>query len=181
MAERPYPPTSITQHTLWTALTGDIPPLRLPAAPIAHAALDSRDVRPGDLFVALLGPNTDGHAYIGAALSNGAQAVIIEERGREAARVAGAITIDCTRGRWALYAELPERYQPGMVLAYVVDDSVQAIQKVGSFQRAHRTNSALKVVGVTGSVGKTSTKELTANVLRQRFATHASPGNLNSE
>ncbi|GIK74967.1 MAG: UDP-N-acetylmuramoyl-tripeptide--D-alanyl-D-alanine ligase [Chloroflexota bacterium] len=181
MAERPYPPTSITQHTLWTALTGDIPPLRLPAAPIAHAALDSRDVRPGDLFVALLGPNTDGHAYIGAALSNGAQAVIIEERGRETAHAAGAITVDCTRGRWALYAELPERYQPGMALAYVVDDSVQAIQKVGSFQRAHRTNSTLKVVGVTGSVGKTSTKELTANVLRQRFATHASPGNLNSE
>ncbi len=181
MAERPYPSTSITQHTLWTALTGDIPPLRLPAAPIAHAALDNRDVRPGDLFVALAGSNTDGHAYIGAALNNGAQAVIIEERGRDAAHAAGAVTIDCTRGRWALYAELPDSYRPGMALAYVVDDSVQAIQKVGSFQRAHRTDPALQVIGVTGSVGKTSTKELTANVLRQRFVTHASPGNLNSE
>lgn len=181
MAERPYTPTSITQHTLWTALTGDIPPLHLPATPIVHAALDSRDIHPGDLFVALLGPNTDGHTYIGAALNNGAQAVIIEARGQEAAHTAGAITIDCTRGRWALYAELPEHYRPGMALAYVVDDSVQAIQKVGSFQRAHRSNPALKVVGVTGSVGKTSTKELTANVLRQRFVTHASPGNLNSE
>jgi len=181
VAERPYPSTSITQHTLWTALTGEIPPLHLPARPIAHAALDSRDVRPGDLFVALLGSNTDGHAYIGAALHNGAQAVIVEERGRDAAHAAGAVTIDCTRGRWALHAELPAHYQPGMALAFVVDDSVRAIQKVGSFQRAHRTAPALKVIGVTGSVGKTSTKELTANVLRQRFVTHASPGNLNSE
>ena len=46
---------------------------------------------------------------------------------------------------------------------------------------SHRTNPALRVVGVTGSVGKTSTKELTASVLRQRYTTHASPGNLNSE
>ncbi len=181
MAERPYPSTSITQHTLWTALTGDIPPLSLPPIPIAHAALDSRDIRRGDLFVALLGPNTDGHAYIEAALKNGAQALIVEERGREAALAAGAVAVDCTRGRWALFADLPERYRAGTPVAYVVDDSVQAIQKVGAFQRAHRTHPALKVIGITGSVGKTSTKELTANVLRQRFVTHASPGNLNSE
>ncbi|HHY56607.1 MAG TPA: hypothetical protein GYA08_14360, partial [Chloroflexi bacterium] len=49
MAERPYPSTSITQHTLWTALTGDTPPLTLPPLRIAHAALDSRDIRPGDM------------------------------------------------------------------------------------------------------------------------------------
>ena len=52
MAERPYPPTSITQHTLWTALTGDAPPLPLPPIPIAHAALDSRDIRSGMALVA---------------------------------------------------------------------------------------------------------------------------------
>lgn len=181
MAERPYPTTSITLHTLWTALTGEIPPLTLPPTPVSHAALDSRDVRLGDLFVALLGPNTDGHTYIGVALGNGAQAIIVEERGREVAQAAGAAIVDCTRGRWALYAELPESYQPGAPIAYVVDDSVQALQKIGSFQRAHRTLPVLKVIGVTGSIGKTSTKELTANVLRQRFVTHASPGNLNSE
>ncbi|MCS6827177.1 MAG: UDP-N-acetylmuramoyl-tripeptide--D-alanyl-D-alanine ligase, partial [Caldilinea sp.] len=77
--------------------------------------------------------------------------------------------------------QLPESYQPGAPIVYIVDDSVEAMQKVGSFQRVHRTNAALKVIGVTGSVGKTSTKELTANVLRQRYVTHASPGNLNSE
>jgi UDP-N-acetylmuramoyl-tripeptide--D-alanyl-D-alanine ligase len=184
LAERPYPPTSITQHTLWTALTGDMPPLALPPIPIAHAALDSRDIRHGDMFVALAGSNTDGHAYIGAALANGAQAIIAEERGRAAVQIAavqGAAVVDCTRGRWAIDAVLPATYQPGAPIAYIVDDSVQAIQKVGAFQRVHRSHPALRVVGVTGSVGKTSTKELAANVLRQRYATHASPGNLNSE
>lgn len=184
MAERPYPATSITQHTLWTALTGDMPPLALPPIPIAHAALDSRDIRHGDMFVALAGSNTDGHAYIGAALANGAQAIIAEERGRAAVQIAavqGAAVVDCTRGRWAIDAVLPATYQPGAPIAYIVDDSVQAIQKVGAFQRVHRSHPALRVVGVTGSVGKTSTKELAANVLRQRYVTHASPGNLNSE
>ncbi len=181
MAERPYTATSITQHTLWTALTGQIPPMMLPAAPIAHAALDSRDVRWGDLFVALLGSNTDGHAYLGAALANGAQAVIAEEHGRAAARAAGAAIVDCTRGRWAISAQLPAEYQHPVPVAYIVDESVQALQKIGAFQRAHRTDPALRVIGITGSVGKTSTKELTANVMRSRFVTHASPGNLNSE
>lgn len=181
MAERPYPTTSITQHTLWTALTGDTPPLALPPFPIAHAALDSRDIRAGDMFVALAGSNTDGHAYIGAALANGAQAIIAEERGRAAAQSLGAVVVDCTRARWARDAALSAAYQPGAPIAYIVDDSVLALQKVGAFQRVHRTQPALRVIGVTGSVGKTSTKELTANVLRQRYVTHASPGNLNSE
>jgi len=178
--ERPYPSTSITQHTLWTALTGDIPPLVLPPIPILHAALDSRDVRAGDLFIALAGSRTDGHAYIEDALRQGAQAVIAEPRGREAGQK-GGVVIDCTRARWALQAQLPDSYRPGTPIVYIVDDSIEALQKVGSFQRVHRTNATLKVVGVTGSVGKTSTKELTAHVLRQRYVTHASPGNLNSE
>ena len=181
MAERPYTATSITQHTLWTALTGEIPPMLLPAVPIANAALDSRDVRPGDLFVALLGASSDGHAYIGAALANGAQAVIAEEHGRAAARAAGAAIVDCTRGRWAISAELAEEYKPGGPIAYIVDASVTALQKLGAFQRAHRTRPSLRVIGITGSVGKTSTKESTASVMRRRFVTHASPGNLNSE
>ncbi len=182
MAERPYPSTSITQHTLWTALTGDVPPLALPPIPIAHAALDSRDIRSGDLFVALAGQNTDGHAYVGRGA--GQRRPGADHRRARAcggADAAGAAVVDCTRGRWAIHATLPASYQPGAPIAYVVDDSVQAIQLVGAFQRVHRTNPALRVIGVTGSVGKTSTKELTASVLRQRYTTHASPGNLNSE
>lgn len=63
----------------------------------------------------------------------------------------------------------------------MVDDSTQALQQVGAFQRLHRANTNLRVIGITGSVGKTSTKELTAGVMRQRFRTLASQGNLNNE
>ncbi len=182
MAEdRPAVITHITQHTLWTALSGEIPPLAVPATPIGRAVIDSRDVAAGDLFVALVGQNADGHQYLPPALANGAGAVIVEERGRTAALQAGAAVVDCTRGRWSLTAKLPENYQPKQQIAYVVDDSAQALQQVGAFQRLHRTNENLRVIGITGSVGKTSTKELTAGVMRQRFRTLASQGNLNNE
>lgn len=184
-AGRPYTATRLTQHTLWTALTGELPPLAVPATPIAHAAIDSRDVAQGDLFVALAGSSTDGHNYIATAVANGAQAVIAEARGRAAAQESGAAPVDCTRGHWsltaALSATLSAGYSPGQPLAYIVDDSEQALQQLGGFQRLHRANPALRVIGVTGSVGKTSTKELTAAVMRRHCRTLASQGNLNNE
>jgi UDP-N-acetylmuramoyl-tripeptide--D-alanyl-D-alanine ligase len=181
LASRPYTETRITQHTLWQALTGQTPPMELPPLPIGHAAIDSRDIQPGDLFVALLGSQTDGHNYVGVALEHGARAVICEERGAAAARQAGAALVNCTAGRWALLATLPEGHQPGVPLAYLVDDSLLALQATGAFQRLHRTRPGLRVYGVTGSVGKTSTKELAANVLQVKYQTLASAGNLNSE
>ncbi len=180
-ASGPVVATHITQHTLWTALSGEIPPLKLRATPIANAVLDSRDARPGDLFVALVGQNTDGHTFIPAALANGAAAAIAEERGRAAAVQAGAAVVDCTRGRWSLTAALPDGYRGEQPLVYLVDDSTLALQQVGAFQRLHRANSRLRVIGITGSVGKTSTKELTSGVMRQRFRTLAAQGNLNNE
>jgi UDP-N-acetylmuramoyl-tripeptide--D-alanyl-D-alanine ligase len=180
-ANRPVVTTQITQHTLWTALSGEVPPLAVPAAPIRRAVIDSRDAGAGDLFVALAGQSTDGHQYLPSALTAGALAAIAEERGRAVAAQAGAAVIDCTRGRWALTAKLPDGYRPEQPVVYLVDDSTQALQQVGAFQRLHRANPSLRVVGITGSVGKTSTKELTAGVMRQRFRTLASQGNLNNE
>lgn len=178
---RPLVATCINQHTLWQALTGQLPPLVLAATPIANAALDSRDIQLGDLFVALKGANADGHDYIAAALQNGAQAVICEERGRAKALENGATVVDCTAGRWEVQLSLPADHQRATPLAYVVDDSVVGLQRVGGFQRLHRTRPDLRVIGVTGSIGKTSTKELVAAVMRQRYTTMHSQGNLNSE
>lgn len=62
-------------------------------------------------------------------------------------------------------------------LLILVEDSKLALQKVG---RAWRDQFKVKVIGITGSVGKTSTKELAHAVLAQRFHTYKSPGNLNS-
>lgn len=173
--------TRITLHTLWTALSGEIPPLNLPATPLRRATLDSRAVGAGDLFVAFAGQNVDGHAFIADAFAKGAKAAIVAEHGRSAASQAGAAIVDCTKGRWALTAQLPASYQTDQPIAYVVDDSGLALQTVGAFQRLHRGNPALRVIGITGSVGKTSTKELTASVMRQRYQTLASQGNLNNE
>ncbi|MDQ3249630.1 MAG: UDP-N-acetylmuramoyl-tripeptide--D-alanyl-D-alanine ligase, partial [Chloroflexota bacterium] len=178
---RPVVATQITQHTVWQALTGQPPPLALSALPVVNAVLDSRDVGPGDLFVAFVGLQTDGHAYIGTALGRGARTVICEERGRSVALEQGAAVIDCTTGRWEPIASVPPTLSTTTPLAYIVDNTTLALQNVGAFQRMHRCQPDLRVVGVTGSVGKTSTKELTAAVLQQRFSTLHNKGSLNSE
>lgn len=201
MADRPFVETYITQHTLWQALTGTPPPPPLAPRPISRAALDSRDVRPGSLFVALRGSRTDGHLYLPEAMAGGADALICEERGLASLTETNALIIDCRIQDRAESREcgaglgLPESHAspfasrlpdpdvsgPGRPIAYVVHDAGAALQATGIFQRLHRTSPSLKVVGVTGSVGKTSTKELAASVLAQRYRTHRSRGNLNSE
>jgi UDP-N-acetylmuramoyl-tripeptide--D-alanyl-D-alanine ligase len=173
---RPVIATQITLHTVWQALTGATPPLQLAARPMPHAVIDSRDANPGDLFVAFAGQHTDGHNYIGASLAKGAGAVICEVRGRAQAQTYGAVLIDCTVGG---KTGLPDQFPAEAPLAFIVEDTLQAFQQVGAFQRIHRASPDLVVVGVTGSVGKTSTKELAAAVLRQRYRTLHSEGNLN--
>jgi UDP-N-acetylmuramoyl-tripeptide--D-alanyl-D-alanine ligase len=142
-------------------------------------------MRAGDLFVACVGSQTDGHQYIGQALHRGASAVICEVRGREQAEAAGATIIDCRPSASQSPRELWEKAETnqlaGNSIAYIVDDSVVGLQRAGGFQRLHGANSKLSVVGITGSVGKTSTKELTYAVLRQRYNTLHNKGNLNSE
>ncbi|MEZ4676504.1 MAG: UDP-N-acetylmuramoyl-tripeptide--D-alanyl-D-alanine ligase [Caldilineaceae bacterium] len=178
---RPVIATEITLHTLWQTLTGQIPPLALPATKISHAVLDNRDTTAGDLFIAFAGRHTDGHFFVGDALQRGAQAIVCEEQGRQQAQEHGAVLVDCTTGRWDTIATLPIAYHGQKALAFIVDNTTEALQKLGAFQRLHRGHPNLRVIGVTGSVGKTSTKELAAAVLQQRYRTLHNPGSLNSE
>lgn len=175
---RPIVDTRITHHTLWQALTGTTPPLSLAARPIAKAVLDSRDVSIDDLFIALPGRNVDGHDYIEAALKNQAAAIICESRGRAAAKAHNAHIVDCINEHPAADWSTIAADRP---LVFVVNESEQALQTAGSFQRLHRHRTDLRVIGITGSVGKSTTKELTAAVMRQRFQTLHSLGNLNNE
>lgn len=176
---RPIVETRITQHTLWQALTGQTPPLSLTPQPITRAVLDSRDVSTDGLFIALAGRYADGHEYIEAAIENQAAVIICEERGRAAAVQHNATVIDCTESgnsthSWTeVTAEQP--------LIYLVNDSEKALQAVGAFQRLHRHRSDLRIVGITGSVGKSTSKELVTAVLKQRYSTLHSQGNLNNE
>ncbi|MGL4648035.1 MAG: UDP-N-acetylmuramoyl-tripeptide--D-alanyl-D-alanine ligase, partial [Caldilineaceae bacterium] len=165
----------VTLHTLWQAVGGSLPPMGLPPRLLPHATLDSREVQAGDLFIAQPGSQTDGHQFIGAALERGAGAVLAEARGRAQALAAGATVVDFTGSKAHASGPL------NRPLAYLVDDATLALQALGAFQRIHRTRPELYVIGVTGSVGKTSTKELVAAVMRQQYETLYSPGNLNSE
>ena len=196
MADRPNVETFITHHTLWHALTGSLPPQTLAPRPVSTAVLDSRDAVAGSLFIAFSGARTDGHKFIRQALSGGAAAIICEERGLEQLRETSAVLVDCRRKHDEGQQRTKEvhlrrarpphmlqtaQFEPGRAIAYIVSDANAALQAVGAFQRLHRAHPDLQVIGVTGSVGKTSTKELAASVLAQRYRTHRSAGNLNSE
>jgi UDP-N-acetylmuramoyl-tripeptide--D-alanyl-D-alanine ligase len=117
----------------------------------ARAVIDSRAVGPGDLFVGLVGEHVDGGRFAGQALEGGAWGVLVA----------------------------PEHAQAGGDGAViVVDDPLAALQRLAT---AWRRALGCPVVGITGSVGKTSTKDILAAMLAQRLRTVANRENLNTE
>ena len=113
-------------------------------------SIDSRSLRPGDLFVAIRGARFDGHRFVGDALARGAAAVVVSDA-----------------------AALGTPPAPGVV----VDDTLHALQALA---RRVRRDSGARVVAVTGSVGKTTTKELSAALLEARYRVFRNRGNLNN-
>src|SRR5437588_659995 len=125
-----------------------------PLARLAGVSIDSRSVRPGELFIAIHGPRHDGHDHVAGAL----------ERGALAAMVAAA-KVD----------QFPDAIRASCL---VVDDTFVALKQ---FARAVREAWGGKIAGVTGSVGKTTTKEILAALLGARFRVLKSEGNFNNE
>lgn len=121
--------------------------------PIRGAAVDSRLVRPGELFVALPGERTDGHAHIADAIARGAAAVIVTRPPLDGDDL-GDVTI-----------------------VRVVD----ALAALGAVAAGWRQRFEVLVVGITGSIAKTSAKEAVATVLATRFRTAKTEGNQNNE
>ncbi|MCG2784422.1 MAG: UDP-N-acetylmuramoyl-tripeptide--D-alanyl-D-alanine ligase [Anaerolineae bacterium] len=135
---------------------------------ITEAAIDSRLVIPGALFVAIPGERVDGHDYVRQAFQAGAVVAFIEH----------AINPPVTQ-----VDVRPGHYQglKGSIEAPVcilVGNTVDALQQVAAFWRR---KLSLRVIGVTGSVGKSTTKEAIAQVLSQRYKTLKSLANLNNE
>lgn len=156
----------LTLADVFEALTS-----RRPAGWEAHGItswhVDSRQCRPGAAFVALPGEQTDGHRHIEDALSRGAQ-VVLAERTRLLEPPAAALI--------EVGGELPAELRLPVVL--LTASSLRAFQDIAAWWRRR---FQMQVIGVTGSVGKTVTKETIAEVLSQRFRTYKSAGNLNSE
>jgi UDP-N-acetylmuramoyl-tripeptide--D-alanyl-D-alanine ligase len=118
----------------------------------AHGvSIDSRSLAPGDLFIALVGPNFDGHAFVADALAKGAAAAIV-------ARAPNGIAADAP--------------------LLLVDDTMKALEALGA---ASRERSVAQVVGVTGSVGKTGTKEALRRAFERQGRSFASAGSLNNQ
>jgi UDP-N-acetylmuramyl-tripeptide synthetase/UDP-N-acetylmuramoyl-tripeptide--D-alanyl-D-alanine ligase len=114
-------------------------------------SIDSRSVKPSELFVALKGPNFDGHDYVGAALKVGAAAALVH-------RVPDGLPTDAP--------------------LLVVEDTMTGLEALG---QAARRRSTATFLAVTGSVGKTGTKEMLRLALGASGITYASTGNLNNQ
>ena len=138
------------------------------AAIITEAAIDSRQVIPGSLFVALPGEHTDGHDFVSEAFKRGASFALIQKNMQASFR-----TIDLRGG---LISGLAPDLTPPLCLR--VDNTLAALQQIARFWR-RKLN--LRVIGITGSVGKSTTKEVIGQVLAERYHTLKSPGNLNNE
>jgi UDP-N-acetylmuramoyl-tripeptide--D-alanyl-D-alanine ligase len=135
---------------------------------VTDAAVDSRLVIPGSLFVALPGERTDGHDFVVSAFERGAIAALIEQD------LTGEFEVlDLRQGA---SPTLP--HEPRLPLCLRVASSLRALQAVARFWRARVST---RVIGVTGSVGKSTTKELIADILDERYRTLKNPGNQNNE
>jgi UDP-N-acetylmuramoyl-tripeptide--D-alanyl-D-alanine ligase len=135
---------------------------------ITEAIVDSRQVIPGSLFVALPGERTDGHDYVQSAFSQGACFALIQRDLN--------LPVETMDLRHPTELKLDKPMQPPVCL--LVENSLQSFQAIA---RYWRRKLQLRVIGITGSVGKSTTKELIAGVLSQRFKTLKNPGNLNNE
>jgi len=121
------------------------------AARFRRVVIDSRAARRGDLFVALRGERHDGQAFVPDAVARGAAGVLARE----------------------LPADLPAG-----VAAFAVSDTLAALQRLAAGRRDRRR---AKVIGITGSVGKTTTKEIAAAVLATRYPVLKNEANYNNE
>ncbi len=124
---------------------------------------------PGDVFVALRGEKTDGHLYVTDAFGRGAVVALVEQD-----LPIEALLID-------LRSNVTQRSIKQWTLPVIirVDNVLIALQEMAKWWRARLTS--LRVIGITGSVGKSSTKELTAAVLQRDFVILKNEGNLNNE
>ena len=118
-----------------------------------NIVIDSRQVEPGDLFIALHGENRDGHDFIEHALEQGATGILTERM-------------------------VPSEPSHEAVAFILVPNTLTALQTIASYWRREHP---VGVIGITGSVGKTTTKEAVASVLATKYSVLKSEGNLNNE
>jgi UDP-N-acetylmuramoyl-tripeptide--D-alanyl-D-alanine ligase len=156
----------LTFADLTEGLTGQRPPDL--EQKLTDVIIDSRQACPGSLFVALKGEREDGHDFIADAFERGAIAAIVEKE------------LELQTSNFKLPISNLQLLTSNLQfpVCFIVGDSLKALQQLAAYWRGKHTP---RVVGVTGSVGKTTTKEMIYGVVSQRFRTLKSEGNYNSE
>ncbi|MBU8922270.1 MAG: UDP-N-acetylmuramoyl-tripeptide--D-alanyl-D-alanine ligase [Bacteroidales bacterium] len=121
--------------------------------------IDTRTDCGGKIYIALKGENLDGHDFVGIAVDGGASAVLVERS-------------------WMMESkDLVEDIREKGILIFDVDDTLKALHQLAS---RWRDRVAPKVLAITGSTGKTGTKEIAKSILSGRFRVHATEGNFNN-
>lgn len=153
-------------YDLISALTSQTTPSL--DVPISGAVIDSRQASEGSLFIALPGEKADGHQFLQAAFDNGAAAALVDQDVNLPDQ-----TLDLRQPQLDIHnlsLDLP--------VCLRVDNTLDALQR---FASTWRDQHPVRTIGITGSVGKTSTKELTASLLSHRYQVLKNPGNRNNE
>jgi UDP-N-acetylmuramoyl-tripeptide--D-alanyl-D-alanine ligase len=122
------------------------------ATPIGHISIDSRTVAAGDFFVAIRGERFDGHRFVAGALAAGAIGALVDDPAAAGDRAGTAVVVQAA-------------------------DTTRALQALA---RSVRRQSGAQVVAITGSAGKTTTKEVCAELLSARYSVFRNKGNLNN-
>jgi UDP-N-acetylmuramoyl-tripeptide--D-alanyl-D-alanine ligase len=130
-----------------------------PVAGLAGVSIDSRTIRPGELFIAIHGPRHDGHGFVAAALAAGAVAGVVARR------------------------RLPEYAPEIQARLFAVEEPLAALQSLAACACAmwRKARPGRLVGAVAGSIGKTTTKEILAALVGARFRVLKTQGNLNNE
>lgn len=152
----------LTLNELCTATFGSVVGNSKEVAGFESVAIDSRNVTVNSLFVPLIGEFQNGHAYIPQAIKNGASIIFVAKAEYETNK--------------PLYEELASSNK---VVFVIVENTLKALQAAASCYVAKFPN--LIKVGITGSSGKTTTKELVVSVLKEKYKVVYSKGNFNSE
>lgn len=158
---------TLTLADIYLGLGGRQLPPTTSAVSIDDFVIDSRQATPRSCFIAFVGERSDGHLYIAAAIERGANTIIAQ---RAPAGVQAHIVRPTSDPIPSPTDNIP--------VIFVVEDSLTALQQLAAYWRSLHNPT---IIGITGSVGKTSSKELIAAVLRQRYATIWNEGNLNNE
>lgn len=127
--------------------------------PVTGVEIDSRRVETGGVFLATVGERVDGHRFISQVFAGGAALAVTEKTPEQVTEESGE---DCS----------------GWGCCVLVENSLQALKDIAE---AYRRKLSLRVIGITGSVGKTSTKEVIAAVLSRKYRVLKTEGNFNNE